>query len=351
MKLLYSAARRVNLKITPPKNKSIAPSETFPPPTISIWQHQHILDLDSFTKEEINLVFEITDAMMEILGREVKKVPTLRGITVATVFYEPSTRTRASFELAAKNLSADVINLDVSKSSVVKGESFVDTLRTLQALGADVIVLRHSQSGTPYLATKYLNISIINAGDGWHAHPTQALLDLYTLHRHFGKLAGLKIVIVGDILHSRVARSNIWGMSIMGCKVVLCAPPTLLPRELDNFIARCHLTSISKEFRLEQALQETDAIMPLRLQLERQQSGLLPSLREYIQLYQLNSKRLSLAKPDALVLHPGPMNENIEISPEVAHGAQSVIEEQVTNGVAVRMALLYLITRGKRNNA
>ncbi len=336
------------MKTTQPRDKPNVIPETFPPPQISIWRHQHILDLDSFTKEEIDLVFEITDAMMEVLGREIKKVPTLRGTTVATVFYEPSTRTRASFELAAKNLSTDVVNLDIPKSSVTKGESFLDTLRTLQALGVDVIVLRHSQSGAPYLAAQHLDISIINGGDGWHAHPTQALLDLYTLRRHFGDLTGLKVVIIGDILHSRVARSNIWGMSIMGCKVVLCAPPTLLPRELDNFIIRCHLSGISKEYKLEAALQEADVIMPLRLQFERQQSRLLPSLREYIQLYQLNSKRLSLAKPNALVLHPGPINEDVEISPEVAHSAQSVIEEQVTNGVAVRMALLYLITRGKR---
>lgn len=335
------------MKITQPKNKPSTMPETFPP-AISLWQHQHILDLDSFTKEEINLVFEITDAMMEVLGREIKKVPTLRGITMATVFYEPSTRTRASFELAAKNLSADVVNLDVSKSSVTKGESFLDTLRTLQALGVDVIVLRHSQSGAPYLAAQHLDISVINGGDGWHAHPTQALLDLYTLRCHFGELTRLKIVIIGDILHSRVARSNIWGMSVMGCQVVLCAPPTLLPRNLNDFTTYCHLPSIVQEYRLEEALLEADAIMPLRLQLERQQDGLLPSLREYIQLYQLNSKRLSLAKPHALVLHPGPMNENIEISPEVAHGVQSVIEEQVTNGIAVRMALLYLISRGKR---
>ncbi len=329
------------------RDKSKTTTEVSPPP-INVWRHRHILDLDDFTKEEINLVFEIADAMMEVLAREVKKVPTLRGTTIATVFYEPSTRTRASFELAAKSLSADVINLDVSKSSVVKGESFLDTLRTLQALGADIIVLRHYQAGAPYLAAQYLDISVINGGDGCHAHPTQALLDLYTLRRHFGELSGLKVVIIGDILHSRVARSNIWGMNLMGCQVVLCAPPTLLPRELDNFVNRCHLSTISYETSLEKALKEADAIMPLRLQMERQQVGLLPSLREYVRLYQLNSARLSLAKPNALVLHPGPVNENIEISPEVAHGVQSVIEEQVTNGVAVRMALLYLIAGGKR---
>ncbi len=334
------------MKITEPRSSTVIP-ETFPPPSISVWQHRHILDLDDFTQEEVELVFEITDAMAEILTRDVKRVPTLRGKTIVTLFYEPSTRTRASFELAAKNLSADTVSLDASKSSVVKGESLVDSLRTIQALGADVIVMRHSQSGAPYLATEHLRTSIINGGDGWHAHPSQALLDLYTIRRHLRELANLKVVIVGDIMHSRVARSNIWGMTIMGAKVVLCAPPTLLPRGLADFISRCELPNVGVESKIESALEGADVVMPLRLQRERQQSGLLPSLREYIQRYQLTEERLSLAKPYALVLHPGPMNEGIEISPEVAYGTQSVIEEQVSNGVAIRMALLYLIAGGK----
>ena len=334
------------MKITEPRSSTVIP-ETFPPPSISVWQHRHILDLDDFTREEVELVFEITDAMAEILTRDVKRVPTLRGKTIVTLFYEPSTRTRASFELAAKNLSADTVSLDASKSSVVKGESLVDSLRTIQALGADVIVMRHSQSGAPYLATQHLDTSIINGGDGWHAHPSQALLDLYTIRRHLRELANLKVVIVGDIMHSRVARSNIWGMTTMGAKVVLCAPPTLLPRGLADFISRCELPNVGVESRIESALEGADVVMPLRLQRERQQSGLLPSLREYIQRYQLTEERLSLAKPYALVMHPGPMNEGIEISPEVAYGTQSVIEEQVTNGVAIRMALLYLIAGGK----
>jgi aspartate carbamoyltransferase catalytic subunit len=312
-----------------------------------VWQHSHVLDLDDFTREEIELVFEIADAMAEVLTREVKRVPTLRGKTVVTLFYEPSTRTRASFELAAKNLSADTVSLDASKSSIVKGESLIDSLRTIQALGADIIVMRHSQSGAPYLAIQYVNCSLINAGDGWHAHPSQALLDLYTIRRHLGTLANLKVTIIGDIMHSRVARSNIWGMTTMGAKIVLCAPPTLLPRGLDNFIANCQLPNVSIETEIEPALEDADVVMSLRLQIERQQSGLLPSLREYIQLYQLTMERLSLAKPHVLVMHPGPINEGIEISPEVAHGTQSVIEEQVTNGVAIRMALLYLIAGGK----
>lgn len=336
------------MKVTEPRPRSSATiPETFPPPSISIWQHRHILDLDNFTQEEIELVFQIADAMTEVLTREVKQVPTLRGKTVVTLFYEPSTRTRASFELAAKNLSAGTVSLDASKSSIAKGESLIDSLRTIQALGADVIVIRHSQSGAPYLATQYVDTSVINAGDGWHAHPTQALLDLYTIQRHVGKLADLKITIVGDIMHSRVARSNIWGMTTMGARVVLCAPPTLLPRGLADFITHCQLPNVSIESRIESALEGADIVMPLRLQVERQQSGLLPSLREYIQLYQLTEERLHLAKPCALVMHPGPINEGIEISPEVAHGAQSVIEKQVTNGVAIRMALLYLIAGGK----
>ena len=334
------------MKITEPRSSTVIP-ETFPPPSISVWQHRHILDLDDFTQEEVELVFEITDAMAEILTRDVKRVPTLRGKTIVTLFYEPSTRTRASFELAAKNLSADTVSLDASKSSLVKGESLVDSLRTIQALGADVIIMRHSQSGAPYLATEHLRTSIINGGDGWHAHPSQALLDLYTIRRHLRELANLKVVIVGDIMHSRVARSNIWGMTTMGAKVVLCAPPTLLPRGLADFISRCELPNVGVESRIESALEGADVVMPLRLQRERQQSGLLPSLREYIQRYQLTEERLSLAKPYALVMHPGPMNEGIEISPEVAYGTQSVIEEQVTNGVAIRMALLYLIAGGK----
>ena len=334
------------MRVTEPRSSTVIP-ETFPPPSTSVWQHCHILDLDDFTREEVELVFEITDAMAEILTRDVKRVPTLRGKTIVTLFYEPSTRTRASFELAAKNLSADTVSLDASKSSVVKGESLVDSLRTIQALGADVIVMRHSQSGAPYLATQHLNTSIINGGDGWHAHPSQALLDLYTIRCHLRELANLKVVIVGDIMHSRVARSNIWGMTTMGAKLVLCVSPALLPRVLADFISRCELPNVGVESRIESALEGADVVMPLRLQRERQQSGLLPSLREYIQRYQLTEERLSLAKPYALVMHPGPMNEGIEISPEVAYGTQSVIEEQVSNGVAIRMALLYLIAGGK----
>jgi aspartate carbamoyltransferase catalytic subunit len=308
-----------------------------------------VLDLDDFSREEIDLVMETAEAMAEVLQREVKRVPALRGKTVVTMFYEPSTRTRASFELAAKSLSADTISLDATRSSVTKGESLLDTLRTIQALGADIIVMRHQYSGAPYIAARHISASIINAGDGWHAHPSQALLDIYTIRRHLGDLADRKVVIIGDIMHSRVARSNIWGMTTMGARVVLCGPPTLLPPGLKEFISRFWPAQVTVETEIEKAIKDADVVMPLRLQLERQQSGLIPSIREYIRLYQLNEDRLALAKPYALVMHPGPMNEGIEISPAVAQSTQSVIEEQVTNGVAVRMALLYLVA-GRKNN-
>ena len=306
------------------------------------WRRRHILDLDDFARGEIELVLETADAMKEVLSREIKKVPTLRGKTLVAMFYEPSTRTRVSFEQAAKSLSADTINLSASGSSVEKGESLIDTARTLQALGADAIVMRHYHAGAPYLIARHIEVNVINGGDGCHAHPTQGLLDLYTIREHLGTVERAKVVIIGDIMHSRVARSNIWGLSKMGAQVVLVAPHTLVPMGLDASV----FPHITVEQNLDRALAGADVIMPLRLQLERQKRGLLPSLREYIQLYQLDARRLAKAKPSALVLHPGPMNEGVEITPEVAQGAQSVIEEQVTNGVAVRMALLYLLIGG-----
>lgn len=316
--------------------------EVEPSLEVGIRRRRHVLDLDDFTSEEIELVLETADAMKEVLSRDIKKVPTLRGKTLVTLFYEPSTRTRVSFEQAAKNLSADVINLSASGSSVEKGECLVDTVRTLQALGADAIVMRHYHAGAPYLIARHIDVSVINGGDGCHAHPTQGLLDLYTIREHLGTVKGAKVVIIGDITHSRVVRSNIWGLSKMGAEVVLSAPPTLVPVGL----GAPYFPKIAVEQNLDRAVDGADVIMPLRLQLERQKRGLLPSLREYVQLYQLDAKRLGEAKPNALVLHPGPMNEGVEITPEVAHGAQSVIEGQVTNGVAVRMALLYLLLGG-----
>lgn len=314
------------------------------------WRHRHVLDLDDFGRDEIEYVLETTDAMREVLSRDVPRVPALRGTTVATLFYEASTRTRASFELAGKVLGADVINLSASGSSVEKGESLVDTVKTLRALGVDILVMRHKSSGAPYLAAAHTSAAVVNGGDGWHAHPTQALLDLYTMRSRLGDLRGRRIAIVGDISHSRVARSDVWGLSAVGANVVLCAPPTLLPAGLGRRVSTEHeevaLPGVELEPDIERALRGADVVMTLRLQRERMQAGLLPSLREYSRRYEITRERLALAAPHALLMHPGPMNEGVEIASDVAHGDQSSIEEQVTNGVAVRMALLYLLGRG-----
>ncbi|MCH8206041.1 MAG: aspartate carbamoyltransferase catalytic subunit [Chloroflexi bacterium] len=307
---------------------------------------RHVLDLDDFSRQEIEAVLVNTEAMKEVLHRDIKKVPTLRGKTVVTLFYEASTRTRVSFEQAGKILSADVINVSGSGSSVEKGESLYNTALTLQAMNADIIVIRHAHAGAPHLLARHLDASVINAGDGAHAHPTQALLDLHTMQSHKGRVEGLKVVIVGDILYSRVARSNLWGLTKMGAEVVLCAPPTLIPSDFLNGYRSMEghpFASVRIETDLERALEGADVIMALRLQLERQRAGHLPTLREYSRLWGITPARLELAKPDVMVMHPGPMNEGVEIDPEVAHGARSVIEEQVTNGVAVRMALLYAL--------
>ncbi len=320
-----------------------------PPATLTPAHRRHILDLDDFSKDEIELVLDTSVAMKEILGRPIKKVPTLRGKTVVNAFYENSTRTRISFELAAKNLSADVVNFTASSSSVSKGESLVDTIRTLEALGADVIVMRHSESGAPYLAAQHFRGSILNGGDGTHAHPTQALLDIFTMREKLGEIAGRKVVILGDIFHSRVARSNVWGLARMGAEVVLCGPPTLLPFKpgaLEWGATADNSVTVHVEYNIERALKNADVVMALRMQKERQTSGLLPSIREYVNLYGLTTARVALARSNALIMHPGPMNEGVEIMSDVAYSRQSVIEEQVTNGVAVRMALLYLIAGG-----
>jgi aspartate carbamoyltransferase catalytic subunit len=309
-----------------------------------------VLDLDDFSSDEIDQVMVTAESMREVLSRPIRRVPPLRGKTIVNLFYEASTRTRISFELAAKNLSADVVNVSVSGSSIEKGESLVDTVRTLQALGADVVVMRHHLAGAPYLVAQHLRGSVINAGDGWHAHPSQALLDLFTIRQKFGRISGLNVVIVGDILHSRVARSNIWGLTRMGARVVLCGPPTLLPDFGENG-HRAGLPAVEVSYNLDRCLPRADVVMALRIQKERQDGGLLPSLREYVKLYQLNAERLEKAAPGALVMHPGPMNEGIEIAPDVARGTQSVIEEQVTNGVAIRMALLYLLAGERQNRA
>ena len=310
------------------------------------WRHRHLLDVDGLTTDDLDLVMRTADAMREVLARPIAKVPALRGRNVTILFYEASTRTRVSFEVAAKNLSADVVNVAASTSSVSKGESLVDTVRTLEALGAQMLVMRHSASGAPYLAAEVFGGSVLNGGDGWHAHPTQALLDLYTLRGHLpgGSVAGRKIVILGDVLHSRVARSNIWSLTAAGADLWLCGPATLI-RGFEAWAGRG--AAAGRRFTvttsIDEALRDADAVMALRIQRERMASGLLPSLREYGARYGLTAARLAAAKPGALVMHPGPMNEGVEIAPDVAAGAQSVITDQVTNGVAIRMALLYLL--------
>jgi aspartate carbamoyltransferase catalytic subunit len=311
------------------------------------WQRRHVLDLDDFNADEFALVLETTKAMKEVLARDIPRAPALRGTTIVTLFYESSTRTRASFELAGKVLGADVINVTASGSSIEKGESLIDTVRTLRAIGAHVLVMRHAMSGAPYVAAAHGDARVINAGDGWHAHPTQGLLDLFTLQTHIGDLKGKRIVIVGDVAHSRVARTDLWGLTTMGAEVVVCGPPTLLPPELGKPTEHAALPHVTVEKDLDKAIVDADAVMTLRLQKERMQGGLLPSMREYSRLYQISDARMAKAKPGAPVLHPGPMNEGIEISAAVAHGAASLVEEQVQNGVAVRMALLYLMRGGK----
>ena len=310
------------------------------------WRHKHLLDVDGLSAADLDLVMRTADAMREVLARPIAKVPALRGRNVTILFYEASTRTRVSFEVAAKNLSADVVNIAAATSSVTKGESLVDTVRTVEALGAQMLVMRHSVSGAPYLAAEVFGGSVLNGGDGWHAHPTQALLDLYTMRSRLaeGSVAGRKVVILGDVLHSRVARSNIWSLTAAGADLWLCGPSTLL-RGFEAWASRG--AAAGRRFTVTSdvsaALRDADVVMALRIQRERMSSGLLPSLREYAARYGLTAERLALAKPGALVMHPGPMNEGVEIAADVAAGAQSVITDQVTNGVAIRMALLYLL--------
>lgn len=309
---------------------------------MSSLQRKHMLGLDGVTKDEINLILETADAMKEIFTRKVKKVPTLTGKTVVNLFYEPSTRTRASFELAGKMLSANMMNMSSSSSSVVKGESLIDTGKTLEAMGADIIIIRHSAPGSALLLSQTVNASIINAGDGAHEHPTQALLDMFTIKEKKGRIAGLTVLILGDIMHSRVARSNIFGLLTMGARVRVCGPATLIPAELINM-------GVEVFCSLDEALKGADVVNILRIQKERQKTGLFPSIREYHRFYGMNERILPLLNDDILILHPGPMNQGVEIDPIIALDERAVIEEQVTNGVAVRMALFYLLA-GRGNN-
>lgn len=303
-----------------------------------------LLGIKELTTDQIKLILDTAAACKDIFSRDLKKVPTLRGKTVVTLFYEPSTRTRTSFEIAGKWMSADVVNLTVSSSSVAKGESFVDTARTIEAMGVDLIVIRHSLAGTPRLLADSVGAHVINAGDGAHEHPTQALLDLFTIQEKKGKLDGLKVVIVGDIMHSRVAKSNIWGLTKMGAKVTVVGPPTLMPPGIRDL-------GVTVETNLDRALADADVVNILRIQLERQTKAFFPTLKEYSKLFGVNLNRLSKAQPDLLVMHPGPANLGVEISEEVSVHHQAVITEQVTNGVAVRMALLYLLTGGGNKDA
>ena len=298
-----------------------------------------ILGIQELSVEEIDLILETADSFIEVSTREIKKVPTLRGKTVINLFYEASTRTRTSFEIAAKRLSADTINISASTSSVVKGETLIDTAKNLEAMNPDIIVIRHSAAGAHHMLAGILRQSIINAGDGAHEHPTQALLDMMTIRAKKGGIAGLKVAIVGDIAHSRVARSNIHGLTKMGAQVCVSGPATMIPRGIEKMGVVVHM-------RIEEAIRDADIIMMLRIQTEREKQNIFPSLREYAQYFSLNRKNIGFARKDVLIMHPGPINRGVEISPDLADGPHSIILEQVTNGVAVRMALLYLLTGG-----
>jgi len=300
------------------------------------WTRHDLLDLDELSKEEIELILETAKSFKEVSTREVKKVPALRGKTVAMLFFEPSTRTRVSFELAAKRLSADTLNIAASSSSLTKGESILDTAKNIEAMNVDMIIVRHASSGIPKILADALDPSVINAGDGCRAHPTQALLDMFTIEDKLGRLQGVHIGIVGDILHSRVARSNIWGMTKLGAQVTLCGPATLMPQYIERM-------GVSVTHDLNFVIRNCDVLMALRLQNERQVEKFIPSIREYAKVFGINSQKLKQAKKDILIMHPGPTNRGVEVSAEVADGNNSVILDQVTNGIAVRMAVLYLL--------
>jgi aspartate carbamoyltransferase catalytic subunit len=304
------------------------------------WTHKDLLGLEYLSKEDIELILDTAESFREILDRKIKKVPALRGKTVVNLFYEPSTRTRVSFEVAAKRLSADVINIAVESSSVRKGETLNDTGKNIEALKADIIVVRHNCSGAAEMLARNVNISVINAGDGWHEHPTQALLDMFTLRKKIGKLEGLNVSIVGDIAHSRVARSNIWGLTKFGANVTVCAPDLLIPPGIEKMNVK-----ITND--IDEALSGADAINVLRMQFERDDMKAFPSQLEYFKKFGITEERLKKAKKDIVVMHPGPINRGVEISSEVADGANSVILSQVTNGIAVRMAVLFWVSQAK----
>jgi aspartate carbamoyltransferase catalytic subunit len=304
------------------------------------WNRKHLLDIESLTAEEITTVLDTALAFKAVGERAIKKVPALRGKTVVNLFVEPSTRTRTSFELSEQRLSADIINFAADASSLKKGETLKDTAKNLEAMNVDFIVIRHSASGAPHFLSRVLNAHVINAGDGAHEHPTQALLDTFTVREHKGRIAGLNVTILGDILYSRVARSNIWALTKLGAKVTLCGPSTLVPRTFEQM--GCRVTH-----DVEAAIRDADVINLLRIQHERQRMTMFPSINEYTRLFGLNKERLARTKPGVLVMHPGPINRGVEIDSDIADGERSVILQQVTNGLAIRMAVLFLVNGGK----
>jgi aspartate carbamoyltransferase catalytic subunit len=305
-----------------------------------LWTKKDLLGLEYLTPEEIEMILETAESFKEVSSREIKKVPALRGKTAVNLFYEPSTRTRVSFEVAAKRLSADVINISTETSSVRKGETLIDTGKNIQALKADIIIMRHNCSGAANMLARALDISVVNAGDGWHEHPTQALLDIFTLKEKLGKIRGLNVAIVGDIAHSRVARSNIWGLTKLGANVTVCAPEMLLPVEIEK-------TGVKTSSNMDEVLKNADAINVLRMQFERDEGAAFPEQLDYYKRFGITEERLAKAKNDIIVMHPGPINRGIEMSSEVADGKNSVILEQVTNGIAVRMAVLFLVAQAR----
>ncbi|MDP2044022.1 MAG: aspartate carbamoyltransferase catalytic subunit [Candidatus Omnitrophota bacterium] len=305
-----------------------------------LWTKKDLLGLEYLTCEEIELILATTDSFKEVSTREIKKVPALRGKTAVNLFYEPSTRTRVSFEVAAKRLSADVINIATETSSVRKGETLIDTGKNIQALKADIIIMRHNCSGAANMLARALDISVVNAGDGWHEHPTQALLDIFTLKEKLGRIKGLNVAIVGDIAHSRVARSNIWGLTKLGANVTLCAPEMLLPVGIEK-------TGAKTSSDIDEVLENADAVNVLRMQFERDEGAAFPEQLDYYKRFGITEERLAKAKKGIVVMHPGPINRGIEMSSEVADGQNSVILEQVTNGIAVRMAVLFLVSQAR----
>ncbi len=315
-----------------------------PAKSTELWTRRHLLDLEHLEPWEIEAILDTASAFREVSERSRKKVPALQGKVVVNLFFEPSTRTRTSFSLAAKRLSADTVDFTVSSSSMAKGETFIDTAKNIEAMGVDIMVVRHQTPGTPHILARKLQCSVINAGDGGHEHPTQALLDVFTIREVKGRIRGLTVGLIGDIAHSRVARSNIWALKKLGAHVIVCGPPTLIPRSITKL-------DVEIAYSLDEILPRCDVLNVLRIQFERQRGGLFPSIQEYFALYGVTEERLRRAKDDVLLLAPGPINRGIELTPGVADGEHSAVLRQVTNGLAVRMAVLYLVSGGQPRSA